>query len=128
MRNNYDKLYNRISKLDKSKWTSLEKLNGWKHYEVINVDKKNNQIELFAVCDKEKRVLVTIDNLKNIKLWKRGWKSNFYQYDTNDSTLMDKLIEGAITRGQASKEVRQIARRKAEQRLLPRTLKEKDVS
>tara|TARA_S200000501_G_scaffold378938_1_gene445166 strand:+ start:2133 stop:2519 length:387 start_codon:yes stop_codon:yes gene_type:complete len=128
MRNNHDKLYNRISKLDKSKWTSLEKLNGWKHYEVINVDKKNNQIELFAVCDKEKRVLVTIDNLKNIKLWKRGWKSNFNQYNANDSTLMDKLIEGTITKGQATKEVRQIARRKAEQRLLRKTLKEKDVS
>ena len=32
MRSNYDKLYNRISKLDKSKWIYLEKLNDWKHY------------------------------------------------------------------------------------------------
>ena len=119
---------NLMNKYLHSKWTSVEKLNGWKHYEVINVDKKNNQIELFAVCDKEKRVLVTIDNLKNIKLWKRGWKSNFNQYNANDSTLMDKLIEGTITKGQATKEVRQIARRKAEQRLLRKTLKEKDVS
>ena len=41
----------------KSKWTSLKKLNGWKHYEVINIDKKSNKIELFAVA-KEKRVIV----------------------------------------------------------------------
>ena len=123
-----DKLYNRISKLDKSKWTSLEKLNGWKHYEVINIDKRNNQIELFAVCDKEKRVLVTKDNLKNKNLWKRGWNSSFDQYDDYDSTLFDKLIDGTLTMGQATREVRQIARRKAEQRLLRRSHNEKDVS
>ncbi len=128
MRSNYDKLYNRISKLDKSKWTSLEKLNGWKHYEVINIDKRNNQIELFAVCDKEKRVLVTKDNLKNKNLWKRGWNSSFDQYDAEDSTLFDKLIDGTLTMGQATREVRQIARRKAEQRLLRRSHNEKDVS
>ena len=106
MRSNYDKLYNRISKLDKSKWTSLEKLNGWKHYEVINIDKRNNQIELFAVCDKEKRVLVTKENLKNKNLWKRGWNSSFDQYDADDSTLFDKLIDGTLTMGQATREVR----------------------
>ena len=128
MRSNYDKLYNRISKLDKSKWTSLEKLNGWKHYEVINIDKRNNQIELFAVCDKEKRVLVTKDNLKNKNLWKRGWNSSFDQYDADDSTLLDKLIDGTLTMGQATREVRQIARRKAEQRLLRRSHNKKDVS
>ena len=128
MRSNYDKLYNRISKLDKSKWTSLEKLNGWKHYEVINIDKRNNQIELFAVCDKEKRVLVTKDNLKNKNLWKRGWNSSFDQYDANDSSLLDKLIDGALKKGQATNEVRQIARRKAEQRLIRETPDEKDVS
>ena len=128
MRSNYDKLYNRISKLDKSKWTSLEKLNGWKHYEVINKDKRNNQIELFAVCDKEKRVLVTKDNLKNKNLWKRGWNSSFDQYDADDSTLFDKLIDGTLTMGQATREVRQIARRKAEQRLLRRSHNKKDVS
>ena len=32
----------------------IKKLNGWKHYEVINVNKKNNKIELFAVCEKRK--------------------------------------------------------------------------
>ena len=40
MISDYDKKYNRVSKLYKSKWTSLKKINGWKHYEVANVDKK----------------------------------------------------------------------------------------
>ena len=40
MISDYDKKYNRVSKLYKSKWTSLKKINGWKHYEVANIDKK----------------------------------------------------------------------------------------
>ena len=46
MISNYDKKYNGVYKLGKSKWASLKKLNGWKHYEVINIDKKSNKIEL----------------------------------------------------------------------------------
>ena len=74
MINNYDKEFNKISKLENSKWTSLKKLNGWKHYEVININKKNNQIELFAVCEKEIRVIVKRDDLQNKQIWKRGWE------------------------------------------------------
>lgn len=43
MINNYDKKHNRLSHLQKSKWTSLERLNGWRHYEVLNVFKKVKQ-------------------------------------------------------------------------------------
>ena len=116
MFSDYDKRYNRVSKLEKSKWTSLKKLNGWKHYEVINIDKKSNKIELFAVCEKEKRIIVKKEDLKNKSLWVRGWDSKLN--DDNRSSLMDKLVDGTISRGQAAREVRQITRRKAEQRLL----------
>ena len=112
----FDKKYNRVSKLKNSKWTSLKKLNGWKHYEVINIDKKSNKIELFAVCEKEKRVIVKKEDLKNKSLWVRGWDSKVNK--NNRSSLMDKLVDGTISRGQAVREVRQITRRKAEQRLL----------
>ena len=116
MISDYDKKYNRVSKLEKSKWTSLKKLNGWKHYEVINIDKKSNKIELFAVCEKEKRVIVKKEDLKNKSQWVRGWNSKVDK--DNRSSLMDKLVDGTISRGQAAREVRQITRRKAEQRLL----------
>ena len=116
MISDYDKRYNRVSRLEKSKWTSLKKLNGWKHYEVINIDKKSNKIELFAVCEKEKRVIVKKEDLKNKSLWVRGWDSKVNK--NNRSSLMDKLVDGTISRGQAVREVRQITRRKAEQRLL----------
>ena len=69
MISDYDKRYNRVSRLEKSKWTSLKRLNGWKHYEVINIDEKNNEVELFAVCEKEKRVIVKREELKNKGRW-----------------------------------------------------------
>jgi len=125
MINDYDKKYNRVSKLEKSKWTSLKKLNGWKHYEVINIDKKNNKIELFAVCEKEKRVIVKKEDLKNKSHWVRGWDSKVNK--DNRSSLMDKLVDGTISRSQAAREVRQITRRKAEQRLLDNANEEKEL-
>ena len=116
MISDYDKKYNRVSKLEKSKWTSLRKLNGWKHYEVINIDKKSNKIELFAICEKEKRIIVKKEDLKNKSLWVRGWDSKVN--NDNRSSLMDKLVDGTIARGQPAREVPQRTRRKAEQRLL----------
>tara|TARA_S200000501_G_C20320728_1_gene524273 strand:+ start:82 stop:462 length:381 start_codon:yes stop_codon:yes gene_type:complete len=125
MISDYDKKYNRVSKLDKSKWTSLKRLNGWKHYEVINIDKRNNKIELFAVCEKEKRVIVEKEDLMNKNLWVRGWDSKM-NID-NDSSLMDQLVDGTISRGQAAREVRQIVRRKAEQQLLNKVNEKKEL-
>ena len=125
MISDYDKRYNRVSRLEKSKWTSLKKLNGWKHYEVINIDKKSNKIELFAVCEKEKRVIVKKEDLKNKSLWVRGWDSKVNK--NNRSSLMDKLVDGTISRSQAAREVRQITRRKAEQRLLDNANEEKEL-
>tara|TARA_B100000886_G_scaffold62793_1_gene39006 strand:+ start:161 stop:529 length:369 start_codon:yes stop_codon:yes gene_type:complete len=122
MISDYDKKYNRVSNLEKSKWTSLKKLNGWKHYEVINIDKKNNKIELFSVCEKEKRVIVKKEELKNKSLWIRGWDSRMK--NSNGSSLIDQLVDGTISRSQATREIRQITRRKAEQRLIDNTNEE----
>ena len=121
MINNSDRSSNKLSRLEKSKWTSLKKINGWSHYEVLNVDKKNNKIELFAVCEKEKRVTTTKEQLKNKLIWRRGWeprsgKSNFLQ-----SSLLEQLIDGQISRKAAEKEVKQKARRKAELKLMNET-------
>ena len=118
MINNSDRSSNKLSRLEKSKWTSLKKINGWSHYEVLNVDKKNNKIELFAVCEKEKRVTITKEQLKNKLIWRRGWepssgKSNFLQ-----SSLLEQLIDGEISKKAAENEVRQKVRRKAEQKMI----------
>ena len=113
-----DKKYNKVSKLDKSKWTSLKKLNGWKHYEVMNIDKKNNQIELFAVCEKEKRVTITKEQLKNKLIWRRGWEPRSSRSNLLQSSLLKQLIDGEISKKAAENEVRQKVRRKAEQKMI----------
>ena len=118
MISDYDKKYNKVSKLDKSKWTSLKKLNGWKHYEVMNIDKKNNQIELFAVCEKEKRVTITKEQLKNKLIWRRGWEPRSSRSNLLQSSLLKQLIDGEISKKAAENEVRQKVRRKAEQKMI----------
>ena len=116
MISDYDKRYNRVSKLYKSKWTSLKKINGWKHYEVANIDKKNKRIELLSICDKKNRVIVDKEDLKNKNIWRRGWDSKT-DID-NELSLKDQLINGNISRTKATRIVRQISRRKAEKRML----------
>ena len=41
-----------------SKWTSVNKKHGWRHYEVKNIAKKKRQLELFAVCNQKINVIV----------------------------------------------------------------------
>ena len=74
------------------------------------------KLNCLLFCEKEKRVIVKKEDLKNKSLWVRGWDSKVDK--DNESSLMDKLVDGTISRGQAAREVRQITRRKAEQRLL----------
>jgi len=62
-----------MNKYLNSKWTSKEQINGWKHYEVRIVFKKQKQLELFAVCDKNISIMVEIDEIKDKKKWSPGW-------------------------------------------------------
>ena len=58
----------------KTKWTSVKKINGWRHYEVRNVHKKHNKLELFSVCDKNNFVLIDLNEIKDNTKWTPGWK------------------------------------------------------
>ena len=121
MINNSDKVFNKMSNLLKSKWTSLKKINGWSHYEVLNIDKKNDKIELFAVCEKEKRLIVSKKDLKDKQIWKRGWKAKPDKNNLIEGSLLDQIIDGQISRKAAEKEVKQKVRRKAELNLMNKT-------
>ena len=122
MINNSDRSSNKLSRLEKSKWTSLKKINGWSHYEVLNVDKKNNEIELFAVCEKEKRVTITKEQLKNKLIWRRGWEPKSSKSNLLQSSLLEQLINGEISKKTAENEVRQKVRRKAEQKMIKKNV------
>ena len=122
MINNLDRSFNKLSRLEKSKWTSLKKINGWSHYEVLNIDKKNNKIELFAVCEKEKRVTITQEQLKNKLIWRRGWEPKSSKSNLLQSSLLEQLINGEISKKTAENEVRQKVRRKAEQKMIKKNI------
>ena len=63
-----------MKKLLNSKWTSINKKNGWIHYQVRNVLIKKKQIELYAVCDKTVSLIIDIKDIKNKSEWLPGWK------------------------------------------------------
>ena len=60
-------------KYQNSKWTSTNKINGWRHYQVKNVFKKKHSVELFAVCDKKITIKININDLKDENKWLEGW-------------------------------------------------------
>ena len=68
-----------MNHLSKSKWTSIERLNGWRHYEVLNVLKKRQEVEMFSVCESDIKIMIPTNDLKDKSKWVTGWvgkKSN----------------------------------------------------
>tara|TARA_Y100001970_G_C13948906_1_gene707194 strand:+ start:95 stop:289 length:195 start_codon:yes stop_codon:yes gene_type:complete len=63
-----------LKKLLNSKWTSKEKKNGWKHFQVKNVYKKRRSLEVFAVCDKKVSFIIDFEEIQNKNKWISGWK------------------------------------------------------
>jgi tryptophan-rich hypothetical protein len=65
---------NLMKKFLHSKWTSIEKLNGWRHFEVKNVFVKNKELEIFSVCDKNILERIGIEEIENKMKWLPGWQ------------------------------------------------------
>ena len=59
--------------LSNSKWTSMDRLNGWRHYEVLNVFKKKQEVEMFCICESDIKVKIPINDLKDKSKWVTGW-------------------------------------------------------
>ena len=70
-------------------------------------------------------MIVDKEDLKNKNLWRRGWDSKT-DID-NELSLRDQLIDGAISRTEATRIIRQIARRKAEKRMLDKFNEKKEL-
>tara|TARA_B100001250_G_C19451146_1_gene636046 strand:- start:438 stop:647 length:210 start_codon:yes stop_codon:yes gene_type:complete len=65
---------NLIKKYHRSKWTSIEKLHGWRHYEVKNIFIQNKELEMFSICNKENSLRVKVTDINDNTKWVRGWK------------------------------------------------------
>ena len=57
-----------------SKWTSVDKVEGWRHFEVININKKTKELELFSVCKKKIKVTVGESDLQDRNKWLPSWR------------------------------------------------------
>tara|TARA_B100001250_G_scaffold378291_1_gene368014 strand:- start:4390 stop:4623 length:234 start_codon:yes stop_codon:yes gene_type:complete len=62
-----------MNHLSNSKWTSVLRMNGWRHYEVLNIFKKKKTIEMFCVCEKNIKIIIPMKDLKNKNKWLNGW-------------------------------------------------------
>ncbi len=58
-----------------SNWTSLVKREDWRHYRISGRRKvaQGVELEMMAVCDRDIRFWVAIEELKNSELWEPGW-------------------------------------------------------
>ena len=63
-----------MNSLLNSKWTSKQKLYGWKHFQVRNVLKQKKQLEMFAVCDKKISFIIDTDEIQDRRKWIFGWE------------------------------------------------------
>lgn len=59
--------------LENSKWTAVKKIKNWRHYEVLNINKKKQIVEMFSVCEKKIRIEVSFHNLNDKSKWRTGW-------------------------------------------------------
>ncbi|MFT0814202.1 TIGR02450 family Trp-rich protein [Synechococcus sp. OH20] len=59
-----------------SKWTSVQPVMGWRHFQVTARQEGQGGLvfaELRAVCDPQVRLWVNAATLKNRDLWQPGW-------------------------------------------------------
>ena len=59
-----------------SNWTSLARREDWSHYRVSGRRKGEQglELEMMAVCDRQIRFWVSMDELKDGELWVPGWR------------------------------------------------------
>jgi tryptophan-rich hypothetical protein len=59
-----------------SKWTAMQKTEGWRHFQVVNRKNQGQWVfaELVAACDPTVRFWMNARQLKNSELWKAGWQ------------------------------------------------------
>ena len=60
-----------------SKWTSQKKIDGWRHFRVINRKNQSKWVyaEMVAACDPKVRFWINAQLLKDRSQWEAGWLS-----------------------------------------------------
>ncbi len=78
-----------------SKWTSCQKIDGWRHFQVVNRKNQANWVfaEMVAACDPNVRFWVSARILKDPEIWQAGWRSLQEQLPTI-AQLSDSSSQG----------------------------------
>ncbi|UBF25358.1 TIGR02450 family Trp-rich protein [Kovacikia minuta CCNUW1] len=60
-----------------SKWTAQQKIEGWRHFQVVNRKNQGPWVfaELVSACDPSVRLWINARLLKERSLWQAGWRS-----------------------------------------------------
>lgn len=60
-----------------SKWTAQQKVDGWRHFQVVNRKNQGKWVfaEMVAACDPLVRFWLNAKLLKNPSQWQAGWQS-----------------------------------------------------
>jgi tryptophan-rich hypothetical protein len=73
-----------------SKWTAREKIDGWRHFQVVNRKDQQGLVfaELRASCDPDVRFWLNAKGLKDRTRWLAGWQA---LGEIEATTLADQL-------------------------------------
>ncbi len=60
-----------------SKWTAQQKVDGWRHFQVVNRKNEGRWVfaEMVAACNPNVRFWINAKLLKNRSQWQAGWQS-----------------------------------------------------
>ena len=60
-----------------SRWTAQQKIDGWRHFQVVNRKNQGSWVfaEMVAACDPNVRFWINAKLLKNRSQWQAGWQS-----------------------------------------------------
>lgn len=60
-----------------SKWTAQKKVDGWRHFQVVNRKNQGKWVfaEMVAACDPNVRFWINAKLLKDRSQWQAGWQS-----------------------------------------------------
>ena len=48
-------------------------LYGWRHYEVLNIFKNRQEVEMFCICESKIKIIISYKDLKDPSKWSKGW-------------------------------------------------------
>ncbi|MGD1872482.1 MAG: TIGR02450 family Trp-rich protein [Mastigocoleus sp.] len=60
-----------------SKWTAQKKIDGWRHFQVVNRKNQGKWVyaEMVASCDPQVRFWINALLLKDTSMWQSGWQT-----------------------------------------------------